>query len=63
MRQESGLFWEKYGLEYLQGEIFLLAVNWDMIITLNGMVVTKFAAYAVQPTVLDFLGQNLVAFR
>ncbi|XVF64278.1 hypothetical protein PTKIN_Ptkin09bG0155600 [Pterospermum kingtungense] len=62
VRQGSGLFWEKYGLEYLQNKILLLEQNLHMIITLNGMVVQKFAAAVVRQTVRDFLEQSLAAF-
>lgn len=62
VRLGSGLFWEKYELEYLQKKIFQLELSLHMIITLNGMVVQKFAASVVHSTVQDFLEQSLVAF-
>lgn len=63
MRQGSGMFWGKLGLEYLQSKIFLLELNWHTTIILNGMEAPKFAASVVQPLVPDFLEQSLVVSR
>lgn len=63
VRQESGQFWEKRELEYLQRMILLLELNWPMTITSNGMVGPLYGAFVRHLNVLYFLVPSLKVSR